>query len=81
MIKSIAKWHINIFLKVFFKKINKKEYKLQIQLYNLNYQNINVLKNIIVVAKRDRKNKEFLAIKNIEKTAIVEVTKVLNAIN
>lgn len=36
---------------------------------------------MIIVIKRDKKNKKLLAIKNVSKTAIAKVTKVLSAIN
>ena len=54
---------------------------MQIWLHNIYYQNIIALKKIIIVVKKDRKNKEFLVIKNIEKTAIMEVAKALSAIH
>lgn len=39
------------------------------------------MKNVIVVTEKSRENKKLLAIENIDKTIMVEVTKVLSAIN
>ena len=39
------------------------------------------MKVMIVVAKKDGKNKELLAMENIDKTTIAEVAKVSNAID
>ena len=66
------------FLKAFYNKTNKKEYNSQIWSYNIYHINIIIMKDIIVVAKRSRKNKELLAIKNVNKTTMAEVAKILN---
>lgn len=45
-------------LKVFYYKINKKEYNLQICQYNICHINRIVMKDIIATAKKSRKNKK-----------------------
>lgn len=39
------------------------------------------MKDVIVIAERSRENKELLAIENMDKTIIVEIAKVSNAID
>ncbi len=69
------------FLKAFYNRTNKKKYDSQIQQYNIYYRNTIVIKNVIVVVKKSRENKKLLVMKNIDKTAIAEVTKVLSTID
>ena len=69
------------FFKASYNKTNKKEYDLQIWQYNVCHTTIIVIKAVIVVVERDGKNKELLAMENIDKTVIVEVAKVLSVIN
>ena len=45
------------------------------------HMNIIAMKDIIAVIERGGKNKELLAIKNTDKTAMTEVAKMSNAIN
>ncbi len=65
-------------LKAFYNKTNKKEYHLQIQPRNVCHTNIIAMKDMILVAER---GEELLAMENVDKIAIAEVTKVLSTIN
>lgn len=68
--------------KVFHNKTNKKKFELQIQQHNVHFINIIIIKDIVAAAKRDRKNKERLIMKNLlNKIAIVEVAKISNIID
>lgn len=69
------------FLKVFYNRINKKEYDLQIQQYNIYHINIIKIKNIIVVAENSLENKELLVIENVNKITIAKVIKVSSIID
>ena len=68
-------------LKTFYNRINNKEYDLQIWKYNIYHINIITIKDLIVAAERNGKNKELLTKKNVDKTIIAEIAKVLSAIN
>lgn len=68
-------------LKTFYNKTNKKEYNSQIWQYNKCSTNIIKIKDVIALTERDRENKKLLTMEYIDKTAIAEVTKVLNIIN
>lgn len=73
---------INKYLfKAFYNRINKNKDDLQIWLYNICVLNIIAIKNVIVVAVRDRKNGKSLIIENMDKTIITKIAKVLNIIN
>ena len=54
---------------------------MQIWQYNVRHTNIIVMKNMIAVAKKSKENKELLAIKNVDKTIIAEIVKMLNTID
>lgn len=69
------------FFKVIYNKTNKKEYNLQIGQYNICHTNVIVIKNVIIAAEKGRKNRRLLAMKNIDKTIIVEFVKVSSIIN
>ena len=69
------------FLKAFYNKTNKKEYNSQIRCYNTGHKNIIGIKDVIIMAKRSRKNRRSLVKKNINKIVIAEVVKALNAID
>ena len=43
--------------------------------------NIIAMKNVIVAAKKDRKNRGLLTIENVDKTAMAEVVKVSSVID
>ena len=68
-------------LKVFYNKTNKNKYDFQIRQYNVRYTNIIIIKDIIAIAEKDRENKKLWTIENVDKIAMVEVTKLLSAID
>lgn len=67
------------FLKVFYNKTNKKEYKSQIWQYNIRNTNIIAMKNIIILEKA--REKEKLSEDTANTTALVEVAKALSIID
>ena len=69
------------FLKAFYNKTNKKEYNLQIWQHNVYQITIIAIKYVIAAAKRDGENKKLLSIKNLDKSAMAEVAKVLSTID
>ena len=69
------------FLKAFYNRTNKKEYNSQIRQHNIRYTNIITMKDMITVVKKSGENKELLAIENVDKIAIVKVTKMSSAID
>lgn len=66
------------FPKSFYNRTNKKEYNLQIWLYNIYHMDIFIMKNMIKADEKNNKNGEPLVIENVDKTTIVEVIKVSN---
>lgn len=67
--------------KAFYNTINKKEYDSQIWQKNIRHTNLIAIKNLIAIAKKDRKNRELLVIENKNKTAMVKVAKVSSVID
>lgn len=67
-------------LKTFYNKTNKKEYDLQIRQHNICHIKIIAMKNVIIAAKRGRKNQELL-VEKVDKVAMVEVVRVLITID
>lgn len=56
------------FFKVFYNKLNKKRYNLQIQQYNIYYNNTVIIKDIIILKKVKKKEKP---LKNIADMAVL----------
>lgn len=69
------------FLKTFYSKTIKKDYDLQIRQHNIKYTNKITMKDMIILAKKSRDNKQLLAIEKIEKTIMAKSVKVLSFIN
>lgn len=68
------------YLKVFYNKINKKEYNLQIQYYNIYYTNIMAIKSIIILEKA--RKEEMLSSEDIANIIVsAKVAQVLSPIN
>ena len=67
------------FLKAFYNKMNKKEYKLQIRQYKMRHTNIITMKDVIILKKTKKKEKlsESLA----DTTALAEVAWALSHVN
>lgn len=65
------------FLKAFYTRTNKKEYKSQILQYIIRHTNILIMQNIILLAKVDIVNRKKVAVN----TPIREVARAYNAIN
>ncbi len=55
------------FFKAFYNRINRKKYDFQILQYKICHINIIVIKDIIIIAKKDVENKKLLTIKNLKK--------------
>lgn len=53
---------------------------MQIWQYNIYYINIIAMKNVIIVAEKNRKNRRLLAMENKNKSAIAKVAKISNII-
>lgn len=54
---------------------------MQIWWHNIYYINEIAIKNIIILVQKGRNNEKLLIIKNIDKTVITKITKILSAIN
>ena len=54
---AYSKMAYRYFLKVFYDKTNKKEYKLQIWQHNICHTNIIVMKNLIILKKAKEKKR------------------------
>lgn len=67
------------FFKVFYNKINKKEYNLQIWQYNIYYTNIIIIKDVIILEKTKKKEKLSIDIADI--TTLVKMAQVLSLVN
>lgn len=67
--------------KAFYNKTNKKKYNLQILWNNIHHINIIAMKDVIIVAEKSGKNKELLAIENVNKIVMAEIGKVLCVID
>lgn len=61
--------------------MKKKENDLQIQQNNIYHTNIIVMKHIIEVAEKNRENGRLLIIKNVNKTVLSKVAKILSIID
>ncbi len=69
------------FLKAFYNRTNKKEYKSQIKQYIVRHTNIIAIKDMIAVAKRGELNKKLLKMEDADKTGIAKFAQVSNAID
>lgn len=67
-------------LKVFYNKINKKRYNIQIWQYNICHTNVIAIKNIIKAAKKGRKTQK-PSVKKVNRAVIVKNAKLLRVIN
>ena len=62
--KAHSKTAHKYLFKTFYNRTNKKKYNLQIWYYNICYTNIIAMKDVIVAAKKGRKNRKLLVMKN-----------------
>lgn len=62
--KTVSKY----LFKAFYNRINKKKYNSQIRKHNIYHTNIVMMKDMIVAAKKNRKNGEQLVMKNAKKS-------------
>lgn len=62
-------------------RTNNEEYDSSIWQYNIYYTNRIIMKDVIIAVKKMRENGDLLALNNVDKIAIVEVTKMSNTID